>query len=69
MVRIPTKEAVMTAARRTAVERDRLPEPRTPAPRTPAPDPVEEVTAQVRLDAENDPETYLADTIVPGGGE
>ena len=64
MVRILTKEAMMTAARRTAVECDRLPEPRTPAP-----DPVEEATAQVRLDAENDPETYLADTIVPGGGE
>jgi hypothetical protein len=59
-----TEEAEMTTARRAAAELDRLPEPRTPAP-----DPVEEATARVRLDAQEDPETYLADTIVPGGGE
>jgi hypothetical protein len=64
MVTILTKEAEMTAAERAAAEPDRLPEPLTPAP-----DPCEEATAQVRLDALDDPETYLADTIVPGGGE
>jgi hypothetical protein len=54
----------MTTAARATTELDRLPEPRTPAP-----DPEEEAKALVRLDAQADPEQYLADTIVPGGGE
>jgi hypothetical protein len=54
----------MTTGGQAAAELDRVPEPRTPAP-----DPVEEATAQVQLDAQDDPEAYLADTIVPGGGE
>lgn len=55
----------MTIPGRAVADPDLLPE----EPQTPAPDSVEEVADQVRLDAQDDPEMYLKETIVPGGGE
>jgi hypothetical protein len=54
----------MTTPRDNAAEVDRL-----PAPPTPETEALAAATAHIHADAQDTPETYLNETIVPGGGE